>query len=264
MIKAIVEATAEPAGATAADVDAAAAGADGVAAPWANAGAVTAVCASGAVTAEGAADATGSGLPASAVGDRPYACSICATQACLRGEIERMPTTCPTRTASAIARDARPYLDDATHREMLVADAAPFDESGRLRNRVEELVFFAREMGMRRIGVAYCVSMTKEAQRLGRILRESGLEAELVCCRVGAIDYDEVGLRKAHPGRFAATCNPVAQARLLDAKEVDLVAMMGLCIGHDLILQRESKAPVTTLVVKDRALDHRPIAALRG
>jgi uncharacterized metal-binding protein len=42
-----------------------------------------------------------------------------------------------------------------------------------------------------------------------------------------------------------------------------LVAQVGLCIGHDLILQEECQAPVTTLVVKDRALDHSPVLALR-
>ena len=116
---------------------------------------------------------------------------------------------------------------------------------------------------MRRIGVAFCVSMTKEAQKLGRLLRDEGFETELVCCRVGAVDYDEVGLQKAHPERFAASCNPLAQAGLLNESKVDLIAMMGLCIGHDLIFQRECEAPVTTLVVKDRVLDHGPIAALR-
>ncbi|HUX41668.1 MAG TPA: DUF1847 domain-containing protein [Rectinemataceae bacterium] len=196
-------------------------------------------------------------------GAKPYGCAICATQACLRGEIGRMPTTCPTRTLPELSRDAEPYLEEALHAEMLVADAAPFTGEGRLRNRVEELVFYAKESGLRRIGVAFCVSMTKEAQRLGRILREEGLEAELVCCRVGAIDYEEVGLVKAHPERFAASCNPVAQAKLLNERKVDLITMMGLCIGHDLIFQRECEAPVTTLVVKDRALDHHTIAALR-
>jgi uncharacterized metal-binding protein len=44
---------------------------------------------------------------------------------------------------------------------------------------------------------------------------------------------------------------------------VDLVAQAGLRVGHDLILQEECQAPVTTLVVKDRALDHHTIAALR-
>jgi uncharacterized metal-binding protein len=39
------------------------------------------------------------------------------------------------------------------------------------------------------------------------------------------------------------------------------VAQVGLCVGHDLILQEECQAPVTTLVVKDRALDHHTVTA---
>jgi uncharacterized metal-binding protein len=147
---------------------------------------------------------------------------------------------------------------------MKAADATPFTPDRRLRNRVEELVHFAQARGLDRIGVAFCVSMTKEAQALGRLLEAEGLATELVCCRVGAIDYEKVGLTKAHPEKFAATCNPVAQAKLLNEAQVKLVVQMGLCLGHDLILQEESLAPVTTLVVKDRAFDHHPITALRG
>jgi uncharacterized metal-binding protein len=146
---------------------------------------------------------------------------------------------------------------------MKSADQTPIAEDGTKRNRVEELIEFARLQGMQRIGIAYCVTLVKEAQQLARQLRAAGIESELVCCRVGAIDYDRIGLPKAHPERFAAICNPVAQARLLNQANVDLVAQIGLCIGHDLILQKESTAPVTTLVVKDRASDHHPVMALR-
>jgi len=100
-------------------------------------------------------------------------------------------------------------------------------------------------------------------RRSGEILAEQGLVPELVCCRVGAIDYGEVNMPKANPGKFAAVCNPVAQARLLNEAGVGLVAQLGLSLGHDLILQEECEAPVTTLVVKDRTLDHHPVQALR-
>jgi uncharacterized metal-binding protein len=193
----------------------------------------------------------------------PYACAFCATTACLRGEFDKMPTTCPTRTQPEITRVPEVYAPEPIHAEMLVADAAPFTPEGELRNRVEEVIFYAKEQGFRRIGIAFCVSLTKESQKLGRMMREQGLETELVCCRVGAIDYDEIGLTKAHPERFAAICNPVAQAKLLNARAVDLVVQLGLCIGHDIILQRECAAPVTTLVVKDRVFDHHTIEVLR-
>lgn len=195
--------------------------------------------------------------------DPPYGCLHCATAASFKGETARMPRTCPTRTHPEIARDAAPYLGPERRELMRAADQVPFAEDGRLRNRVEELVAFARARGLRRVGVAFCVSLIREAQALGRTLRAEGLEPSLVCCRVGAVDHSAIDLPKAHPDRFAAICNPVAQARLLNEARVELVAQVGLCIGHDLILQEECEAPVTTLVVKDRALDHHPVQALR-
>jgi uncharacterized metal-binding protein len=210
------------------------------------------------------------GPPADATGpvaDAPfpkrYACAHCTTTSCFSGNPERMPASCPTRTAPGLARDSEPYRVPETQARMRAADATPFAPDGTLRNRIDEIVAFARLQSFRRIGIAFCVTMTKEAQRLAHWLRERGFETEAVCCRVGAIDYDEIGLAKAHPERFAAICNPVAQARLLDARNVDLVVQMGLCVGHDLILQQECAAPVTTLVVKDRVHDHHSIAALR-
>jgi len=192
-----------------------------------------------------------------------YACATCKRTSCFRGEFDQMPRTCPTRTEVAIAQDRSPYLDGERAEVMRVADRTPFADDGSQRNRVQELVRFAQARGMGRVGIAFCVTLIKEAQELARQLRAGGLDPELVCCRVGAIDYDQIGLPKAHPDRFAAICNPVAQARLLNQSHVDLVAQLGLCIGHDLILQEECDAPVTTLVVKDRVFDHHSVLALR-
>ncbi len=193
----------------------------------------------------------------------PFGCLHCATAGSSKGDVARMPRTCPTRTHAEIAGDVSGYLGDDRQALMRAADATPSRTDRTLRNRVEELAHYARGRGMRRVGVAFCVSMLKEAQELARQLQAAQLEAELVCCRVGAVDHDRIGLPKAHPDRFAAICNPVAQARLLNERNVDIVAQVGLCIGHDLVLQEECDAPVTVLVVKDRALDHHTIRALR-
>jgi uncharacterized metal-binding protein len=192
-----------------------------------------------------------------------YGCSTCATAASVKCDWTRMPAACPTRTRPDLTRDPAPYLTPERRALMQAVDATPFTEDRRLRSRVEELVAFARARGIARVGIAFCVSLIREAQRLGEILREAGIGAELVCCRAGAIDLAEVDLPKAHPERFASTCNPVGQARLLDAAGVGLVVQVGLCLGHDLVLQEECAAPVTTLVVKDRTLDHHPVMALR-
>jgi len=46
--------------------------------------------------------------------------------------------------------------------------------------------------------------------------------------------------------------------------ETDMNIIVGLCVGHDMLFNRHSKAPVTTLIVKDRVTGHNPIAVLYG
>ena len=47
------------------------------------------------------------------------------------------------------------------------------------------------------------------------------------------------------------------------AKEkTDLNVVVGLCVGHDSLFMKYSKAPVTTLITKDRVTGHNPAAPL--
>ena len=57
-------------------------------------------------------------------------------------------------------------------------------------------------------------------------------------------------------------CNPILQAKLLNAAGTDLNILMGLCVGHDSMFYKYSEALVTTLVSKDRVLAHNPVAAI--
>ena len=57
-------------------------------------------------------------------------------------------------------------------------------------------------------------------------------------------------------------CNPVGQAEILNTEETGLNVIIGLCVGHDSLFIKHSKAPVTCLVAKDRVLAHNPVGAL--
>jgi uncharacterized metal-binding protein len=54
------------------------------------------------------------------------------------------------------------------------------------------------------------------------------------------------------------SCNPAGQAKFLAENNTELNISFGLCMGHDLIFNQKSKAPVTTLVVKDREHKNNP------
>ena len=50
------------------------------------------------------------------------------------------------------------------------------------------------------------------------IFAANGFEVFTACCKVGAIDKEQVGVtdpEKVDPGQFEAMCNPVGQAALL-------------------------------------------------
>ncbi len=57
-------------------------------------------------------------------------------------------------------------------------------------------------------------------------------------------------------------CNPIAQAEFLNKENTEFNIVLGLCVGHDTLFFKYSKAPVTVLAVKDRVLAHNPLGAI--
>jgi uncharacterized metal-binding protein len=133
--------------------------------------------------------------------------------------------------------------------------------------RVEDTIAFARLMDYKKIGIATCIGLLDETNRLATILKAQGFNPVSVCCKAGSIDKLELGLKesnKVRPGTFEPACNPVVQAKLLNQAQTDMNVIVGLCIGHDMLFSKYSQAPVTTLVVKDRVAGHNPVSVLYG
>jgi uncharacterized metal-binding protein len=122
------------------------------------------------------------------------------------------------------------------------------------KNRVEELKMFAENSGFKRIGIAHCVGMTREALQLKERLSDK-FEVYTVDCKYGKIPDAELLNDATVRG---TSCNPAGQAAFLDQNNTDLNISFGLCMGHDIMFNMKSKAPTTTLVVKDREHKHNP------
>lgn len=121
-------------------------------------------------------------------------------------------------------------------------------------NRIEELKLFAENTGVKRIGIAHCVGMTKEAQMLKERL-EDKFEVYTVDCKYAKIKASVMLDDETVKG---TSCNPAGQADFLAQKETDLNISFGLCVGHDILFNLKSKVPTTTLIVKDREHKHNP------
>lgn len=135
-----------------------------------------------------------------------------------------------------------------------------------VRPRIKELIEFGRLINAERIGVAFCAGMRDEAARIVSFLEKSGFSVASVLCKCGGVDKTRLHVDKKYkignPLKFEASCNPVLQAELLNKAETDINVIVGLCLGHDMLFTLNSKAPVTTLIVKDRLLGHNPVIAL--
>jgi len=129
------------------------------------------------------------------------------------------------------------------------------------KTRLEETILFAREMGFKKLGIAFCIGLSEEAKILADILKKE-FDVVSVCCKVCGIQKDQLGLEKIHPDEEEVMCNPIGQAVLLNQAKTDLNLICGLCIGHDIQFTKHSEAPVTTFIVKDRILAHNTVASL--
>jgi uncharacterized metal-binding protein len=187
------------------------------------------------------------------------------------------PGACPTRAhADTVAATLPGYLDGGGDarlaRVAATVEGLCYERSGdgsihARWTRVEDTIAFAKLMGWRRVGIATCIGLLDETARLEEILRGQGLEPVSVCCKVGSVDKERLGIadaEKVRPGTFEPACNPIAQARILNEAGTQLNVIVGLCVGHDMLFSKHSTAPVTTLVTKDRVTGHNPVAALYG
>ncbi len=206
-------------------------------------------------------------------------CAICRVKdrACIIEDGEG-PQFCPTRTRGRELKKAlTKYKDKNTlqfAKEASLQEAECYvrrDEKPfvlrPVKTRVEETIEFAKRMGYRKLGVAFCGGLFSEGATFVGILQKHGFDVISVCCKVGGVPKEFLGLldeEKVRVGSYETMCNPITQAEILNEAGTDFNILIGLCVGHDSLFLKHAKALSTVLVVKDRVLGHNPVAALYG
>jgi uncharacterized metal-binding protein len=188
--------------------------------------------------------------------------------------LERLPGFCPMKLTPEVFAEAAAEYDKSAVREFArIASVQEFQCFERLPDgiraklpRIEELIQFARKCNYRKMGIAHCGGLMKEAGIITDILEENGFEVVSVQCKAGCIPKEEIGIQADEkilgPESWETMCNPIAQAMILNRAQVDMAIMLGLCIGHDTLFIKYCDVPLTVLAVKDRVLGHNPLAAI--
>lgn len=193
-----------------------------------------------------------------------FTCASCNILACRTGELEKMPKNCPMQDREFFDKVLEEYFKPENHDFYLTSAAIEYLGYCKW-PRLRETAEFARRMDYKRLGIAFCVGLHKEASVVEKLLRKQGFEVVSVACKTGAIPKVEVGYSPdmlLRPGSYESMCNPIAQAKLLNKAETDFNICLGLCVGHDSMFYKYSDALVTTLVAKDRVTGHSPAAAI--
>ncbi len=141
------------------------------------------------------------------------------------------------------------------------AAAALEAEGYMLLPRVQEVIVFGRKMGYRHLGMAFCAGLHREARLLQELLAPH-FEITSACCKICGIAKEDFKLPKLRDNPNEVICNPLGQADILNRAGTELNLLVGLCVGHDMLFNKHSTAPVTTVIVKDRVLANNPAGAL--
>lgn len=171
---------------------------------------------------------------------------------------------CAAKGISCTKVDEKQIINSYSEEEHKIMQAAAFVEATYYSQltRLEETAEFARQMGYKKLGLAFCIGLNKEAHLIKKFLAKD-FEVVSICCKNCAIAKDKLQLKKINPqSKTESMCNPKQQAQFLNDVGCDLFISCGLCVGHDAIFNKNCFGPVTTLVAKDRVLAHNPLGVI--
>lgn len=159
-----------------------------------------------------------------------------------------------------VTKDSLPLYRDETDQKVLEIAAAVESEFYADYNRIQEIVVFAKRMGYKKLGLAFCVALNEEAAKVCEVFSQY-FEIASVCCKVCGIAKTDMRVPSSdRVGDYG--CNPIEQARILEESGAELNLLLGLCVGHDALFIKHSKNYVVPVAVKDRVTGHNPLAAI--
>jgi len=201
----------------------------------------------------------------------PLKCHECnGISYCTIGRANRKNEGCPMMVYPEVEKEAKKLYETDEFIKKSTGMASIVEAEGYIQwPRLKDTIEYAKRMDYKKLGLAFCIGLLEEAKKIAEILIKYGFEVSSVCCKTGSIKKVDVGVPEEYT-MFSKTgytigwitCNPVAQALLLNKEKTDLNIIIGLCVGHDVIFTKLSEAPVTTLIAKDRSSPHDPSAVL--
>ncbi|RMF86788.1 MAG: DUF1847 domain-containing protein, partial [Nitrospinota bacterium] len=92
--------------------------------------------------------------------------------------------------AELLAEVERAYLEREDLQRLALASARTEAAGYGRATRIEDIMDFARRLGVQKIGIAHCIGLMQEARLARNIFVANGFEVYAVCCKVGSISKE--------------------------------------------------------------------------
>ena len=161
-------------------------------------------------------------------GETMYTCAKCNVLACGSQDPavrEKMPKNCPMREKEKMEGAYEKYALEENH-EFYVSCSEIEGEGYCQWPRLKETVEFCKKMGYKKIGLAFCRGLRKEARVVADLFTAQGFDVVSVICKTGGFPKESVGIpkeKKVNADAFEPMCNPIAQAEFLNSQETCLL-----------------------------------------
>ena len=195
-------------------------------------------------------------------------CNACEKLECWDAYPRGIPPYCLATRCPEIIEQTKTEYSIPDVKDIYLASVRIATEGFMKWPRIQEAIEFAKELKFSKIGLASCIALVRELKLTAELFLGSGINVSTVSCQIARVSPEERGVI-IDPKDFSGplhghSCNPIAQAEFLNSEGTQLNFILGLCLGHDILFTRYSKAPVSTLIVKDRVTGNNPGAALYG
>ena len=156
-------------------------------------------------------------------------CHRCSPS-CVFGKASKTSSNCPMIISPEIQKEARKIYEKDEFIKKSTGVASTVEASGYIKwPRLKDTIEYAKGMGFKKIGLAFCIGLLEEAGKVGEILKKYRFKVVSVCCKTGGVKKktvgvpeDFIGLSKTGYPIGNITCNPVAQALILNKAKTDL------------------------------------------
>lgn len=189
-------------------------------------------------------------------------CHQCKTNACLDRYPQGIPDYCQVRKYPGMVEWSRQEYSEPETARLHLAAAKVLKRGAYDWTRVQQCIEFARELGVNKVGLAVCVGLIREGREFARFLDRAGFQVVSAACMIGGLAAEDTGVPEEWVTPLGISCNPIAQAEVMNREETGLNFIYGLCVGHDTIFIKRSNAPVTYVVTKDNVTGNNPSAVL--